>query len=154
MNVWIKLFKFTSFHLNGSCGVRKELEKSKVCVVTKYNRSLATETKNNERYCRDYRRAWIYPIIEYIRPLTYPKFTVKFDICRISDHLRWCRQRRRDERQWVRPLGIFSLSLSCRCLCSFTSWLLQLSSFWQSSVSPKQTTEGSEQRRSPCSESF
>ena len=34
---------------------------------------------------------------------------------------------------------------SCLCLCSFTSRLLQLSSFWLSSVSPKQTTEGSEQ---------
>ena len=42
----------------------------------------------------------------------------------------------------------------CLCLCSFTSWLLHLSSSWLSSISPKQTTEGSEQCRSPCSESF
>ena len=40
------------------------------------------------------------------------------------------------------------------CLCSFMSWLLQLSSFWLSSVSPKQTTENSEQCCLPCFESF
>ena len=32
--------------------------------------------------------------------------------------------------------------------------LVQLSSFWLSSVSPKQTTEGLEQRCSPCPETF
>ena len=37
---------------------------------------------------------------------------------------------------------------------SFTSWLLQLSSFWLSWVFPKQTTDGSEQHCLPCLESF
>ena len=41
------MFVFVFFGVNESCGVRKELDKSQVFIVTKYKPSFAVETPTN-----------------------------------------------------------------------------------------------------------